>query len=150
MKILDLNVISFMVMISSIALVLYPFVQFGIADHAAKVVSHEFEKVEFALRHFFYVEGFGIVSPSSVGIKTLVQRYYLSKDPGEDYSIFWMDPDPSDGIVKAIIVYHGEIDPVAAMKVMKGLVWFDEKEKSVNRDYRRGRKVGVVVEVSGD
>ena len=148
-SILDLNVFSVIVIISSIALVLYPLVYMEIAEREAKIVKENFEKIEFALRHFFYNEGFEVITPSKVGIDTLVQRYYLSRYPGGDYSILWIDPDPSDGKIEAAIVYGGKIDPVAALKVIKDPMWFDPKEKKLYEDYREGRQVAVIVEVSG-
>jgi len=147
---LDLNFVSLIAIISSVVLVLYPFVYFGLADHKAKSIAEDFEKIEFALRHFFYVEGFGIISPSSISIKTLVQRYYLSRDPGGDFSIFWIDPDPTgDGKVVAVVVYHGNVDPVTTVRVIRDALWFDEKEKKVEKNYDTGRKIAVIVEVSG-
>ena len=148
-SVLDLNVFSVIVIISSIALVLYPLVYMEIAEERAKVVRENLERIEFALRHFFYNEGFEVISPSKVGVDTLVQRYYLSKYPGDEYSILWIDPDPSDGKIKAAIVYRGEIDPVAALKVIKNPMWFDPKEKRFYEDYDEGRKVAVLVEVGG-
>jgi len=146
----DLNIFSIIVMITSIVLVLYPLAYMWMARGKAQEVAENFKTIEFALRHFFYNEGFGVVSPSKVGVDTLYQRYYLKKKPKDYYYIIWVDPDPSDGRIEAAVVYRGKLDPVAAVESIKGLVWLDEEEGKLYQDYRDWRQPAVVVEVVGD
>ena len=149
MKIFDLNLFSILVIISSIILALYPLIYTGICETEVSSVVRKFENVDFALKQFFYSEGFESIPPSSIDISTLVKRYYLKESPGKDYSLFWIDPDPSDGIVKAAIVYFGDVDPVVAAKKVRSIYWYDPKDGEIYVDYRDGRKMTVIVEVKG-
>ncbi len=147
MKILDLNLLSFLVIISSIILALYPLIYTGIVEVEISSVVKKFENVDFALKQFFYSEGFEFISPSSVSISTLVRRYYLKGSPGKDYTLLWIDSDPSDGNLKAAIIYLGRVDPIVAAKKVRSIYWYDPKDGGIYVDYREGRKMAIVVEV---
>jgi hypothetical protein len=144
---LDLNVLSLILIISSIILALYPLFYMGVSEIAAKHVEKSFKTIEFALRHFFYNEGFELIPPEEINIETLVQRYYLSKNPGGEYSILWLDSDASDKKVSAAVICLKNIDPVAAAKVIKNVLWFDKSDGKLHKDYKDGRLVTLVVEV---
>ncbi len=147
MKISDLNLLSILVIISSIILALYPLIYVGIGEMEISSVVKKFESVDFALKQFFYSEGFEAIPPSSISISTLVKRYYLKESPGKEYSLLWIDSDPSDGIVKAAIVYFGKVDPVMAAKKVRSIYWYDPKDGEIYTDYREGRNMAIIVEV---
>ncbi|GEM_PF-6255923 len=149
MKILDLNFLSILVIISSIILALYPLIYTWISGMEISKILKRFESVEFALRHFFYTEGFGLIPTSSIKISTLVDRYYLKESPGRDFSLLWIDSDPSDGNVKAAIIYLGKVDPVVAAEKIQSVYWYDPTDGGIYMDYRDERKMTVIVEVTG-
>ncbi len=148
MKILDLNFFTVVVIISSIAVALYPVIHVGVSDLKISEISREVERIEFALEQFFYTEGFEIISPSEVRVKTLVQRYYLKEDPSDRYFILWIDPDPSDGKISAAIVYEGKVDPVLVASKMKKITWYDPGDGRIHEDFRESREMAVLVEVT--
>ena len=149
MKILDLNLLSILVIISSIILALYPLIYTWVSGMDVSRIAKKFGSVEFALRQFFYSEGFGLIPTSSIKISTLVDRYYLKESPGKDFSLLWIDSDPSDGDVKAAIVYFGKVDPVVAVEKIRSIYWYDPRDGGIYMDYRDGRKMTVIVEVKG-
>ena len=113
----------------------------------AEAVSKNFKKIEFSLNLFFYTEGFELTDPSKVDVKTLVDRYYLKKNPG-NYAIKWLDTDVEDDRrIVAVIYYVGHVDPVALKAVYPRVKWFDQKSGKLIGDYRKGLYPAVVVEV---
>ena len=149
MKFFDLNILSILVIISSIILALYPLIYTWTSGMEISGVVRNFKNVEFALKQFFYTEGFGLIPTSKIKISTLVDRYYLKESPGKDFSVLWIDPDPSDGMVKAAVVYFGKVDPVIAVEKIGRVYWYDPTDGGIYLDYREGRKISVIVEVTG-
>ena len=149
MKLFDLNFLSILVIISSIILALYPLIYNWTNGMEISRIVGKFENVEFALKQFFYTEGFGLIPTLSIKISTLVNRYYLKESPGKDFSLLWIDSDPSDGNVKAAIVYFGKVDPVVASEKIGKVYWYDQRDGGIYMDYREGRNITIIVEVKG-
>ena len=136
-------------LIFSIIIFIAPFVNRSLREGLAQKIERNFKSVEFALNLFFYTEGFEIMNPSSVGIKTLVERYYLRRSPGEFYKIVWLDSNVyDDNRILAVVYYSKKVDPVILEREYPRVKWFDPKRKSLLEDYDENRFAAIEVEVN--
>ena len=144
---MEFRILGAIFLLFSAAILVWYFFSFYTDLEVAKRVKADFEKISLALSNFFYSEDYESLDVGMVSLKILVDRYYLKEVDIKDYGLWWLDKDPSDGVIKAAVFYEKRVDPVAIFRVMRDVLWYDPRTKEVYKDYRVWRRATKLVEV---
>ncbi len=145
-KLMDMGFLAFAALVTSAIIVIVPISVSLTATFKARAVSSDINDVAFALGQMFYSEG--IRHPEKVNIKLLEEKYYLKKGYSQNYGLMWLKNQEETGKILAVVYYKGSVNPIKIHKIMRDVVWVDEKKSEIFKDYRKGRFPGKIVEVN--